>query len=94
MNEPNLPINPVRRKQALRTLLEVLRMAAPYAVEEQAMFKMVNDLLRPPLHFGERGPMLTQLLKQKFMVPVEDSLDPELRQFALTELGKTYPTTL
>lgn len=94
MNEPTYPLNPVRRKQVLRTLLDVLKMAYPYALEEQAMFKMVNDILRPPLHFGERGPTLTQLREQKFIVQVEDSLDPELRQFALTDLGKTFLTTL
>jgi len=94
MNEPTPPSNPVRRKQVLRTLLEVLKMAAPYAVEEQAMFRMVDDLLRPPLHFGERGPVLTQLRSQKFIVQVEDALDPELRQFALTDLGKTFLATL
>lgn len=86
--------NPARRKQVLRTILEVLKMAAPYAVEEQSMFRMVDDLLRPPLHFGERGPTLTQLRSQKFIVQVEDSLDPELRQFALTDLGKTFLATL
>ena len=92
-NEVPTPKNPVRRKQVLRTLLEVLAMAAPYALEEEAMFRMVNDLLRPPLQFGERGPTLTQLRTQKFIVQVEDSLDPELRQFALTDLGKTFLAT-
>jgi predicted transcriptional regulator len=87
-------MNPVRRKQVLRTMLEVLKMASPYAVEEQAMMRMVNDLLRPPLHFGERGPSITQLRDQKFIIQVEDSLDKELRQFALTDLGKTFLATL
>jgi hypothetical protein len=94
MNEPQPPQNPVRRKQVLRTMLEVLKMAHPYALEEESMFRMVNDLLRPPLHFGERGVCITQLKTQKLITQIEDSLDKELRQFALTELGKTFLATL
>jgi hypothetical protein len=94
MNEVEYSKNPVRRKQVLRTVLEVLRMAGGYALEEQSMFRMVDDLLRPPLHFGERGPAITDLKMKKFIVMVPDSLDPELRQFALTDLGKTYLATL
>lgn len=94
MSEPELKNNPVRRKQVLRTVLTTLKFASPYALPAEAMWENVNDLLSPPLRWGERGPVITLLKNQKFVVQVEDSLDQEIIQYALTELGRTYLQTL
>jgi hypothetical protein len=94
MSDPEFTNNPVRRKQVLRTVLTTLKFASPYALPAEAMWENVNDLLSPPLRWGERGPVITQLKNQKLVTQVEDSLDKELIQYALTELGRTYLQTL
>lgn len=92
--DPEPTGNPHRRKQVLRAVLETLRFASPYALEAEALWKNVNDLLSPPLQFGERGLVMGQLKTAKMVTEVEDSLDKELRQYAITELGRTYLQTL
>ena len=86
--------NPHRRKQVLRAVLQTLKFASPYALEAEALWNNINDLLSPPLQFGERGVVIGQLKTQLMVTEVEDSLDKELRQYAITELGRTYLQTL
>jgi hypothetical protein len=87
-------INPVRRKQVRRTLLETLKMAGNYALEESTMWGYVNDLIKPPVNFGERGVTLKELRDGGFIREAEDTLDPEMKQWLITELGKNLLTSL
>ena len=86
--------NPVRRKQARRAMLEALSHAGSYALPEQVMLEFVNDLIKPPLSFGEQGVTLAFLRDQQFIRLVPDSLDPEMKQWIITELGKNFLASL
>lgn len=87
-------INPVRRKQVRRTVLETLKMSGNYALEESTMWKFVNDLIKPPLTFGEWGVTLQALKEGGFIREAEDTLDPGMKQWLITELGKNLLTSL
>ena len=89
------PINPVRRKQASRAMLETLAMAGGYALEDSILLNMVDDLVKPPLSFSEKGVVKKLLLDQGLMKQATpDPLDPELKQWVLTELGRNYLASL
>jgi len=81
-------INPQRRKQITRAFLEALSMAGGYALEEGLLFNYVDDLVKPPLQFTERG-CVTHALKTAGLIRnAEDSLDPGMKQWVITELGR------
>lgn len=86
--------NPVRRKQVRRTVLETLKMAGNYALEESTMWGFVNDLIKPPLTYGEQGVTLKELRDGGFIREAQDTLDPEMKQWLITELGKNLLTSL
>jgi hypothetical protein len=91
----NHPINPVRRKQASRAMLETLAMAGGYALEDSILLSMVDDLVKPPLSFGEKGMVKKLLIDQGFMKQAApDALDPEMKQWVITELGRNYLASL
>lgn len=87
-------VNPVRRRQASRTLLETLAMAGNYALEQSVMLGFVNDLIRPPLNFAEQGVVLAYLRDAGFIRQVPDSLDKDLHQWVITELGRNFLASL
>lgn len=87
-------VNPVRRRQASRTLLDTLAMAGNYALEESVMLGFVNDLIKPPLNFAEQGVVICFLRDSKFIKQVPDSLDKDLKQWVITELGRNFLASL
>jgi len=92
MSQPTL--NPLRRKQVAKALLEALNMAGGYALEESRMFSFIDDLIRPPLSFTEKG-ATTQMLKDGgYIRPATDALDPGMKMWVITDLGRNYLASL
>jgi hypothetical protein len=87
-------INPVRRKQIHRALLEALSMAGGYALEESMLFNYVDDLVKPPLSFAEKGCTTAFLKDQQWIRQVEDTMDPGMKQWVITELGRNQLASL
>lgn len=86
--------NPARRKQARRVILETLAMAGNYALEESALLGFVNDRIKPPLNYAEQGVALAGLRDGKYIRKAEDTLDPEMKQWVITELGRNLLTSI
>ena len=91
--DPNLT-NPARRKQVRRVVLEALRHASPYALTREVLESHVNDLIRPPLSFGEWGVTEQFLEAGKFIAAIRSDIDPDMKLWAITDLGKTLLATL
>ena len=87
-------INPIRRKQIARAFLEALSMAGGYALEETMLFSYVNDLVKPPLDFTEKGMTKKLLMDAKYIREATDPLDPGMKQWVITELGRNYLASL
>lgn len=86
--------NPQRRKQITRAVLEALSMAGGYALEESTLFSFVDDLVKPPLQYTEKG-LATKFLKDGgFIREVADSMDPGMKQWLITELGRNQLASL
>jgi hypothetical protein len=86
--------NPLRQKQVAKALLEALNMAGGYALEESRMFSFLDDLVRPPLSFAERG-VTTKLLKDGgYIRTATDPLDPGMKMWVITDLGRNYLASL
>jgi len=93
-NYPEMTSNPARRKQVRRTVLECLKHASPYALANEVLQEHCNDLIRPPINYGEWG-MTEKFLKDGgFIVPIQSDIDPEMKQWAITDLGKTFLKSL
>ncbi len=89
------PVNPARRKQVARTMLETLAMAGGYALEDSILLSMVNDLVKPPMDLAEQGIQKKLLIDQGFMKEAApDALDPGMKQWVITELGRNYLASL
>lgn len=86
--------NPARVKQVRRIVLECLKMASPYALPVETLQEHCSDLLRPPLNFGEWGVTEAFLSKSGFIVSIKSDIDPDMKQWAITDLGKTLLATL
>ena len=89
-------MNPLRRMHLLRTLLETLSYAQGYAVPEPALRPQVDGLLRPPTSDGEWADAVKDLSApaRGAIVQVPAELDPELKQWAITERGRVLLATL
>lgn len=87
-------VNPVRRRQACRTVLETLAMAGNYALEQSVMLGFVNDIIKPPLNYAEQGVVVAYLKDAGFIRLVPDSLDKELKQWVIAELGRNFLASL
>jgi len=86
--------NPLRIRQVRRAFLQCLTYAGGYAVPEDLLWGHVDDLVKPPLSFTEKG-MTTAFFKTNgHIVLVESEIDPGLKQWAITEKGKTMLATL
>ncbi len=82
-------MNPVRKKQVLRMILETLEMARGYALESSMLETHVNDLLRPPLTGAEWDHATEHLCAGEYIREVPSDFDPSLKQWCITERGKT-----
>ena len=86
--------NPLRRKQIVKAYLEALSMAGGYALEDSRLMGFVNDLIRPEPTLGEHGVVKLFLRDNKFIRTAPDPLDPEMKQWVLTELGRNHMASL
>jgi|688.fasta_scaffold2001672_2 hypothetical protein len=87
-------INPARRIQISRAVLEALSMAGSYALEESRLFSFVDDLVAPPLQYTEQG-LTTKFLKdQGWIREAPNSMDPGLKQWVITESGRNQLASL
>lgn len=89
-------MNPLRRRQLLRTILETLGFAEGYAIPEQQLRVQVDGLTRPPTGDEEWAWAIGELSgpSRNAIKRIEDGLDPELVQWARTERGKILFETL
>ena len=90
----NAIANPARRKQVRRVVLEALRHASPYALTRDVLESHVNDLIRPPLTSGEWDETERFLADGRFIAAIRSAIDPEMKQWAITDLGQTLLATL
>lgn len=81
--------NPVRLRQIRRALLSALAMGEGYAIPEELLWGFVDDLVRPPLSYTEKGVTTAFLQENKYIVKVASEIDPGIVQWAVTEKGKT-----
>ena len=84
------PLNPFRRKQAIKTILETLSMAGTFALEQSRLVGFANDLIKPPLDESEQDGIIELLKKGKFIVMVPDELDDQLVQWVITDHGRSH----
>lgn len=87
-------INPARRLSIRRTFLRILKSAGNWAVEEETLWSHVDDLVKPPTTLGERGVTLQFLRDGGFIRAAEATLDPDMKEWLLTELGKNLLASL
>jgi hypothetical protein len=81
--------HPVRKKQIRRAILETLELAKGYALESGTLQTHVNDLLRPPATCDEWKDSIDWLGLQEFIRMVPNDFDSTMRQWCITERGKT-----
>lgn len=86
--------NHVRIRQIRRALLEALSMSGHYALPEETLWSYVDDLVKPPLGFSEKGMTLAFLRDGGFIRDAKDTLDPGLKQWVITELGRNLLASL
>lgn len=81
--------SPVRKKQVRRAILETLEMAKGYALEQGALEMHVNDLLRPPVEHEEWKESINFLGLGEYIRIVNNDFDTTMKQWCITERGKT-----
>jgi hypothetical protein len=91
---PTMTGNPARVKQIRRAALEALKFAGGYALAEETLMEHVSDLVRPPLTYGEWGVTTAFLKDNGHIVPIESEIDPGMKQWAITDRGRTLLATL
>lgn len=87
-------IDVMRRKHIRRCFLQTLKTAGDYALEESTLWQHVDDLVKPPTNFGERGIMLKFFKDGDYIRKAADTLDPEMIQWVITERGKNLLASL
>jgi hypothetical protein len=89
-------MNSVRKKLIRQTLLETLKHAQGYAVPEESLRPHVDALIRPPLSDAEWNSAITEMAdpSRGLIAAVPSDLDPDLKQWAITERGRTVLATL
>lgn len=86
--------NPARTKQIRKAALQTLAQTGGYALPVESLWSFVDDLVKPPLTFGEKGVTEKFLIDGQFVRLVPDSLDPILKQCVITELGRNLLASL
>lgn len=78
----------IRDQQLRRRVLETLENCAGYALPESTLRSHVDALERPAPDDGEWAAVLVFLEKQDAIGLVPHALDPDLKQYTLTERGR------
>lgn len=90
-------MNPMRKKEIARTILETLNHARGYAVPEASLRPQVDGLLRPPVtdeEWAQATYTLENPLGSWAITRVPSELDDSLIQWAITERGRVLLATL
>jgi hypothetical protein len=82
-------MNPFRSRQLRRSILETLAMAKGYALESTALRTFVDDLLRPPVEIMEWNEAINWLGLGEYIRLVPNDMDTTMKQWCITERGKT-----
>lgn len=69
-------------------------MAGHFALPESTLWSYVDDLVKPPLSAAERSETTTFLSGGEFIREAKDTLDPGLKQWVITELGRNLLASL
>lgn len=86
--------NPFRIKAIRRAVLEALRLAGDYALPETTLRSHVGDIERPAPADDEWKEAMGFLKQSGLIVTIENTLDADLIQWAITERGRTILATL
>lgn len=84
----------MRRSNVLRTILECLDFAKGYALPEEALRPQVEALLRPPPAEEEWAEAIDWLETNDLVAQIPSDLDPDLKQWSITERGRVRLKTL
>lgn len=87
-------MNPFRKNDIARAILQTLGHAQGYAVPEPTLRPQVAGLLRPPPQDAEWTAATDMLGAREAIVRIPAELDPELVQWAITERGRVLLATL
>jgi hypothetical protein len=87
-------MNFLRTKAIRRAVLDALKMAGSYALPDETLRKHVGDLERPQPSDEEWSLAVDWLETNQFIAAIPSDLDPDLKQWAITERGRTILATL
>jgi hypothetical protein len=85
---------PVERVALRRAALQVLKPAHPYALPQESLLAMIDDLVKPPLQTFEATELLHWLGSNKMAVRTAGALDPDAPEWVITSLGKSLLASL
>lgn len=81
-------MNPFRKNDIARAILQTLAHADGFAVPEPSLRPQVDGMLRPPATDAEWTAAVDMLAGRESIAPIESTLDPDLKQWAITERGR------
>lgn len=87
-------MNPFRKSDIARAVLQTLSHANGWALPEPSLRPQVDGLIRPPTEDAEWTAAVDMLAGREAIKAIENSLDPEIRQWAITERGRVLLQTL
>ena len=87
-------MNHFRIKAMRRACLDALKLADTYALPEETLRKHVGDMERPQPTDAEWADTIDWLDTNAFIAAVPSTWDPSLKQWAITERGRTILATL
>lgn len=87
-------MNQFRKSDIARSILETLQHAQGYAVPEVGLRPQVSGLVRPPATDDEWTAAIDMLAGREAIAAIPSELDPELKQWAITERGRVLLKTL
>ena len=87
-------MNPFRLKAIRRAVLDALKLADTYALPESTLRSHVGDIERPPASDQEWKEAIDWLSTNNLIVEIPNGLDENLKQWAITERGRTVLATL
>ena len=80
-------MNPFRKKQVVRAVLEALQMADGYPLAVEVIRSYASDLLKPPVTDAEWAASIQEMAEKSLIARVESKFDTELEQYTITERG-------
>jgi len=87
-------ISPYRLKSIRRAVLDALKLTDTYALPECTLRLHVGDIERPQPDDKEWEAVIDWLETNDLIADIPNGLDPTLKQWAITERGRTVLATL